>query len=181
MARALQSVFRHLNQNSDLDLLRRHTEDLPRRPTAVTQTMFERTSTAQAMYERTSTVGFGVADFLDHEIATTHRNLPRQDSGDFRLPPISSPQCGDPRGVADLADAMRIRITELENIAITLAHLDRLCRLAFRSGSALELADWRALRRDILDLASPDLSVAQKLQTVLAMRNSYAAFHVGNQ
>ncbi|CAK9113354.1 unnamed protein product [Durusdinium trenchii] len=51
---------------------------------------------------------------------------------------------------------------------------DTLCRMASRI--RLEDADWRAFRRDILDLTSPELSVAEKLHVIATMRHTYHVF-----
>ncbi|CAE8623170.1 unnamed protein product [Polarella glacialis] len=66
---------------------------------------------------------------------------------------------------------------ELVKVGEALSQLDALCRLASRV--RLEDADWRAFRRDILDLASPELSVAQKLHVVTTMRSTYHVFDLG--
>jgi len=67
---------------------------------------------------------------------------------------------------------------ELEKVGACLSHLDVLCRLA--SHVRLEDVDWRAFRRDILALTSPELSVAQKLNIVSMMRGTYSAFYLGS-
>jgi len=69
------------------------------------------------------------------------------------------------------------RSTELEKVGEALGHLDALCRLA--SHVRLEATDWRAFRRDVLDLTSPELSSQQKLHVVAAMRSTYHVFQVG--
>jgi len=65
---------------------------------------------------------------------------------------------------------------ELEKVGAWLSHLDALCRLASRA--RVDDADWRAFRRDILDLASPELSVQQKLHVAAAMRSTCHVFHL---
>eukprot|EP00933_Yihiella_yeosuensis_P028444 TRINITY_DN22257_c0_g1_i1.p1 TRINITY_DN22257_c0_g1~~TRINITY_DN22257_c0_g1_i1.p1 ORF type:complete len:716 (+),score=116.77 TRINITY_DN22257_c0_g1_i1:109-2256(+) len=67
---------------------------------------------------------------------------------------------------------------ELEKVGEALSHLDVLCRLATRV--RLEDSDWRAFRRDILDLSSPELSVAQKLHVVSTMRGTYNVFDLSH-
>merc|ERR1712150_18300 len=66
------------------------------------------------------------------------------------------------------------KAVELEKVGTTLGHLDALCRLAAKVG--LEASDWRAFRRDVLDLTSPELSYKQKLHVIAAMRFTYNVF-----
>eukprot|EP00930_Biecheleria_cincta_P098469 TRINITY_DN90126_c0_g1_i1.p1 TRINITY_DN90126_c0_g1~~TRINITY_DN90126_c0_g1_i1.p1 ORF type:complete len:643 (+),score=91.72 TRINITY_DN90126_c0_g1_i1:251-2179(+) len=66
---------------------------------------------------------------------------------------------------------------ELQKVGEALGHLDALYCLASRV--RLEDSDWRAFRRDILDLASPELSVDQKLHVVATMRGTYHVFDLG--
>ena len=63
---------------------------------------------------------------------------------------------------------------DLDKIGAALCHLDTLCRMASRI--RLEDADWRSFRRDILDLTSPELSVAEKLHVIATMRHTYHVF-----
>merc|ERR1719263_255226 len=68
------------------------------------------------------------------------------------------------------------KVLELEKVGAALSHLDVLCRIG--SIMRLEEVDWRTFRRDILDLASPELSVVQKLQIIQMIRNTYSViFH----
>ncbi|CAK9094033.1 Nuclear control of ATPase protein 2 [Durusdinium trenchii] len=66
---------------------------------------------------------------------------------------------------------------DLDKVGAALCHLDTLCRMASRI--RLEDADWRAFRRDILDLTSPELSVAEKLHVIATMRHTYHVFDLG--
>lgn len=70
-----------------------------------------------------------------------------------------------------------MKAAELEKVGAALGHLDSLCWLA--SHVRLEATDWRAFRRDVLDLTSPELSSQQKLHVVATMRCTYHVFHAG--
>lgn len=83
------------------------------------------------------------------------------------LPPLS-PYGHTQVSELESADA---QVLELEKVGAALGHLDALCRIA--SQIRLEDVDWRSLRKDILDLASPELTVSQKLHIIGSMRSTY--------
>lgn len=77
----------------------------------------------------------------------------------------------------NLPPSVSHRCEELKRIGGALGHLDALFRLA--AHAHLEAADWRNFRRDVLDLASPELASKQKIHVVDAMRCTYNVFQVG--
>jgi hypothetical protein len=94
--------------------------------------------------------------------------------GTLKSPQTVSPGRFTPQAVPD-EEATAL---ELEKVGAALSHLDALCRIAVLM--RLEDVDWRNFRKDILDLASPELSVAQKLHIISMIRSSYDIIFSGS-
>lgn len=105
-------------------------------------------------------------------LAPPHPSMRRNMSGSSVLPSGGhfSPLVGQRRCSVD----GELKVLELEKVGAALSHLDALCHIA--SVMRLEDVDWRAFRRDVLDLASPELSVAQKLHIIHMIRSTYDVF-----